>query len=261
MPKSLTSMAKSFKFLILSSRSTNSITMKKTNLLLRLSTILLVSLLLISSLNAQNKAQKPNGNKYDKEISALEQLDRIEKYDHSSILFVGSSSIRLWSTIKEDIAPYPFILRGFGGSRTPDVVYYLDKYVYPKFFRAAVFFVGNDITGSPDDLTPKETLHNFREIARLIRETYASEPIFIIEITPTSSRWKYWPQIQKTNALLKKFCKKSKNLYFIETARNFLNEKGEPRDELFLEDHLHLNREGYRIWGRLVKSKLDEVLK
>lgn len=235
--------------------------MKKIKLLLRLTTILLVSILFISSLKAQDKSQQPKGNKYDKEISALEQLDRVEKYDRSSILFLGSSSIRLWSTIKEDIAPYPSILRGFGGSRTQDVIYYLDKYLYPKFFRAAVIFVANDITGSPDDLTPKETLHNFSEIARIIRESHKSEPIFIIEITPTSSRWKVWSQIQQTNALLKKFCKKRKNLYFIETAQNFLNEKGQPRDELFRDDHLHLNRDGYRIWGRLVKSKLDEVLK
>ena len=118
MPKSLTSMAKSFNFLILSSRFTNNITMKKINPLLRLSTILLVSLLFISSLNAQKKGQSTE-NKFEKEIIALEQLDKTEKYADNSIFLVGSSSIRLWSTLKEDLAPYPFIQRGFGGSRTP----------------------------------------------------------------------------------------------------------------------------------------------
>lgn len=233
--------------------------MKKIDSLLRLSSILLLSVLFISSLIAQDNKQSRE-NKYEKEIIDLERLDRVEKYDHNSILFVGSSSIRLWSTIKEDIAPYPSILRGFGGSRTPDVVYYLDKYVYPKYFRAVLFFVGNDITGSPDDLSPKETLHNFKEISRLIRKEHKSEPIFIIEITPTSSRWKYWPQIQQTNALLKNFCKKRKNLYFIETAQHYLNEKGEPREELFRKDRLHLNREGYRIWGKLIKEELGKRL-
>lgn len=235
--------------------------MKNINPLLRLSTILLVSLLLISTLNAQNKKQQTTENKYEKEISALEQLDKTEKYADNSILFVGSSSIRVWSTLKEDIAPYPFIQRGFGGSRTPDVVYYLKRIAYPHNFRAVVFFVGNDQTGSPNDLKQKVTLHNFREMVKILRAKYKKLPIFIIEITPSSSRWKSWAQIQQTNAMLKNFCKKGKNLYFIDTAQSYLNEKGEPRDELFREDHLHLNRDGYRIWGKLIKGELDKRLK
>ncbi|MEI7421006.1 MAG: GDSL-type esterase/lipase family protein [Prolixibacteraceae bacterium] len=234
--------------------------MKKINPLRRFSTILLVTLLFICSLNAQENKQ-PKENKFEKEIIDLEQLDKTEKYADNSILFIGSSSIRMWSTLKEDIAPYPFIQRGFGGSRTPDVVYYQKRLVYPHNFRAVVFFVGNDQTGAPNDLKQEETLHNFREMVKIIRAKYKKQPIFIIEITPCSSRWKSWAQIQQTNALLKNFCKKGKNLYFIETAQNYLNEKGEPRDELFREDHLHQNREGYKIWGKLIKDELDRRLK
>jgi lysophospholipase L1-like esterase len=234
--------------------------MKKIFPLLRLSTILLVSLLFFSSLNAQEK-KLPKENKYEKEIVDLEKRDKVEQYDANAILFVGSSSIRLWSTLKEDIAPYPFIQRGFGGSRTPDVVLYLKRLAYPHNFRAVVIFVANDLTGSPNDLKPKETLHNYKEMVKIIRAKYKKQPVFIIEITPSSSRWKSWSQILQTNALLKNYCVKRKNLYFIETAQSYLNDKGEPRDELFRDDHLHLNRDGYRIWGRLVKSKLDEVLK
>jgi len=253
-------MEKSYNFLTLPSRFTKIITMKKSLQLIRFSTILLVFLLFFSTLYAQ-KNKQPKENKYEKEISSLEQLDKTEKYADNSILFVGSSSIRLWSTLKEDIAPYPFIQRGFGGSRTPDVVYYMKRLAYPHNFRAVVIFVANDLTGSANDLKPKETLHNYRKIVKIIRAKYKKQPVFIIEITPSSQRWKSWPQIQQTNALLKNYCAKGKNLYFIETAQNYLNEKGEPRDELFREDHLHLNREGYKIWGRLVKSSLDEVLK
>ena len=234
--------------------------MLKSYPLLRLSTILLVSLLFISSLNAQKKGQSTE-NKFEKEIIALEQLDKTEKYADNSIFLVGSSSIRLWSTLKEDLAPYPFIQRGFGGSRTPDVLQYLKRLAYPHNFSAVVIFVANDLTGSPIDLKPKETLDNFKAMVKILRAKYKKQPVFIVEITPSTLRWKSWPQIQQTNALLKNYCSKGKNLYFIETAQNYLNEKGEPRDELFREDHLHQNREGYKIWGRLIKNKLDEVLK
>ncbi len=233
--------------------------MKHTGRFLKMMTILFVTIFVFSSFTSQKKKNQPVP-KYEKEISAFEQLDNTEKYEDNSILFVGSSSIRLWSTLKEDIAPYPVIQRGFGGSRTPDVVYYLKRIAYPHQFSAVVIFVANDITGSSNDLAPKETLKNYREMVRIIRAKYRLQPIFIIEITPSKSRWKYWPQIQQTNALLKKLCNKEKNLHFIETARNFLNENSEPRNELFREDHLHLNREGYLVWGRLIKPELDKIM-
>ncbi len=227
---------------------------------LNLTTILFVSFLLFSSFTGQKKKNQPVNN-YENDIAAFEQLDKTEKYADNSILFVGSSSIRLWSTLKEDAAPYPVIQRGFGGSRTPDVVFYLKRIVYPHQFSAVAIFVANDITGSPNDLTPKETQKNYREMVKIVRAKYKQQPIFIIEITPSQSRWKYWPMIQQTNALLKELCAKQKNLYFIETAQNFLNEKSEPRNELFRDDHLHLNRDGYLIWGKLIKAEIEKRVK
>jgi lysophospholipase L1-like esterase len=234
--------------------------MKHTTRLLRLTTILFVSFLVFSSFTGQKKKDQ-TVNKYEKEIAAFEQLDKTEKYADNSILFVGSSSIRLWSTLKEDVAPYPVIQRGFGGSRTPDVVFYLKRIAYPHKFSAVVIFVANDITGSPNDLAPKETQKNYRQMVKIIRAKYKQQPIFIVEITPSQSRWKYWQQIQQTNALLKELCSKQKNCYFIETAQNYLNDKSEPRNELFREDHLHQNRDGYLIWGKLIRAELEKRIK
>jgi len=227
---------------------------------IRFTTFVFAFLVFISACYAQ-KNQVQVSNKYESEIAAFDQLNQTEKYSDQSILFVGSSSIRLWSTLKEQMAPYPVIQRGFGGCRTPDVVQYIKRIAYPHQFRAMVLFVGNDLTGSPNDLTPEETLYNFSEIVKIIRAKYKRQPVFIIEITPCSSRWKYWPQIQQDNARLKSYCKKSKNIYFIETAKSYLNEKGEPRDELFRDDHLHLNQDGYKIWSALIKAEISKRLK
>ncbi len=226
----------------------------------RISVLLVILLLSCSISNAQKPKFTIDG-RYEKEIAAFEQLDKTEKYANDAILFVGSSSIRLWSTLKEDVAPYNVIQRGFGGSKSPEVSYYLKRIAYPHNFSAVVIFVANDLTGSSVDLTPNETLYTFKEIVKTIRAKYKKQPVFIIEITPCQSRWKSWSLIQQTNALLKNYCQKGKNLHFIETAQSYLNEKGEPRNELFREDFLHLNRDGYKIWGALVKNKLDEVLK
>ena len=45
------------------------------------------------------------------------------------VVFVGSSSIRLWSTLEEDMAPVPALNRGYGGSRIFDTIYWADRLV------------------------------------------------------------------------------------------------------------------------------------
>jgi len=234
--------------------------MKKTYHLTRLTALIFASLIFISTCIAQEKKVKPS-DKWEGEIAAFDKLNQTEKYPENSILFVGSSSIRLWSTLKEDMAPYPVIQRGFGGSNSPAVLQYIERIAYPHQFRAVVIFIANDITGSPNDLTPMESSANFGKIIKILRAKYKKQPIFIVEITPCLSRWKKWPVIQEDNTLLKNLCKKGKSLYFIETAKNYMNEKGEPRDELFREDHLHQNSEGYKIWTKLIKDEIDKRLK
>lgn len=234
--------------------------MKKTLLLSRLTTLIFASLIFISTSFTQEK-QVPATSKWEGEIAAFDKLNQTEKYSEHAILFTGSSSIRLWSTLKEDMAPYPVIQRGFGGSNSPAVLQYIERIAYPHLLDAVVMFIANDITGSPNDLTPQESSENFGKIVKVLRAKYKKQPIFIIEITPTGSRWKKWTVIQEDNAKLKALCKKEKKVYFIETAQSFLNEKGEPRNELFRDDLLHLNPEGYKIWSALVKAELTKRIK
>lgn len=225
--------------------------------------ILISSLLLIvflTSCNVTRKYTKEASEKWEKDILKFEQLDKSEKDPGNAILFAGSSSIRLWSTIKEDVAPYPVIQRGFGGSKFSDLAVYTKRIVYPHQFRALVIFEANDITGGAADKTPAEVVKLFSEIVTKVRKKYRDQPIFVIEITPTKSRWAVWPQVQRLNQLLKQTCSAMHNTYFIETASAYLNKNGEPINDLFIKDLLHQNREGYVIWGELVRKKLDEVL-
>lgn len=54
--------------------------------------------------------------------------------------------------------------------------------------------------------------------------------------------------------------KNYRNTYFINTSSAFLNEKGLPKDELFVANKLHLNADGYKVWTELVKDELNKVL-
>ena len=100
----------------------------------------------LSSCDVSRKYTAEATKRWEKDIVKFEQLDRTEKYPDNAVLFVGSSSIRLWSTLKEDVAPFPVIQRGFGGSKFSDVAVYAKRIVYPHKFRALVIYEGNDIT-------------------------------------------------------------------------------------------------------------------
>lgn len=198
--------------------------------------------------------------KWEPEIQQLEARDKTSNYRDDAILFVGSSSIRLWDNIENDMSPYPVIQRGYGGAKLSDLIFYTDRLVYPHNFRALVIFVANDITGNSDDRTPQEVLQLYKQVVKTVREKYPTKPIFFIEITPTNSRWAVWDKIQEANALIKAYCSSEKNTFYIQTADAFLNDKGIPRSELFREDQLHLTQAGYTIWADLIKQRLRQVL-
>ena len=158
------------------------------------------------------------------------------------------------------MAPYPVIQRGFGGSRLSDVAVYGDRIVKPHPCRAIVLFVANDITGSEQDKSPEEVAALFKNVLKTIRKSHPDTPVFWIEVTPTSSRWKVWPEIQKSTLLIRKVCDNHKNTYSIRTDFAFLNEDGKPRDELFVTDKLHLNAQGYSVWTNIIRNELIRVL-
>ncbi|MBG0859481.1 MAG: hypothetical protein IQL11_08255 [Bacteroidales bacterium] len=220
----------------------------------------LIFILILSCSPLREYRELPEVRAWDKEIEKFEELDSKENYPDDAIIFAGSSSIRLWSTLAEDMAPYHVIRRGYGGAKLSDIAVYAERIFSPHLCKAVVIFIANDITGGNQDKSPEEVKRLFLNVLRTIRESHPDVPVFWIAITPTSSRWKAWPEISKANDLISRTCLNRRNTYFIRTDFAFLNEKGEPRDELFISDKLHLNREGYKVWTSIIKEELDKVL-
>ena len=223
--------------------------------------ILLISFVLLSCSPIRKYQNLPEVQSWEKDIQNFELLDKSEKYPDDAILFAGSSSIRFWTSLEKDMAPYHVIQRGYGGAKLSDFAVYTARIFNPHQCKAIVLFVANDITGSQEDKTPAEVASLFRNVLKTIRKVHPTTPVFWIAVTPTASRWKVWPDIQKVNKLIKDICGKQKNTYFIVTDFAFLNENGMPRDELFRDDKLHLTEKGYSIWKEIIRKELDYVLK
>jgi hypothetical protein len=227
---------------------------------LRKCSIWSIVLILIFSACSPLKKYKPKDRQWAiPEIEAFEKLDTTEEYDKEAILFIGSSSIRLWNTLERDMTPYPVIQRGYGGAHFRDMIYFTDRILADHPLSMVVCFVANDISGSPKDGSPKEVLRLFKYFVKQVRSKHPQIPILQIAITPTQSRWKKWAEIKMVNDLIQAYCDKTENLYFIDTVPTFLNEKGLPKTEWFIRDQLHLNETGYTVWNQLIKSEIERV--
>lgn len=209
------------------------------------------------------ESDDPTIARWEKDIARLEKKQQTET-TKNGIVFYGSSSIRLWDSIKEDMGPWPAIQRGYGGAKLPDIIHYAPRMLGPHLgkenpnrCRAVVLFVANDISGDSDtDCSTTEVAERFSKLLKWIREKDPSVPVFWIEVTPTHRRWDVWPKIENASSVIRTLINNDKHAHFIATAGAFLGNDGRPKSDLFVADQLHLNRDGYRLWSSLIKAQL-----
>ena len=221
--------------------------------------IIIVFLLLITSCSPLKKFEG-TATKWEKDITKLENLDKSKKQNKDAILFIGSSSIRLWRSIKKDLAPHEPIKRAYGGARYTDLIHFTERLVSPHDVKAVGIFVANDITGGENDLSPKEVLKLAKYVVKQIRTSHKSSSVFFIETTPTPKRWKAWSKISQANDLIKEFCDSNDRLFYISTRNYFIGDNGLPTEEYFVRDKLHLNSKGYTLWSNIIKENLKIII-
>jgi len=129
--------------------------------------------------------------KYEKDISAWEKCDETEVANESSILFLGSSSIRRWESMPTDMAPWQTVGRGYGGAKFSDLAVFAPRLLVAHHPRGVVVYVGNDIVGKPEsDKKPEEVVRLFGIVAEAVKKQAPEAEIFLIGITPSPSRFK-----------------------------------------------------------------------
>ena len=199
--------------------------------------------------------------RWQKSINAFDKLNAEEPDPADAIMFIGSSSIRRWETMATDMAPYKTIRRGYGGAKFTDMALFVDQIITPHQYRALVMFVGNGVTGKPEDHSPDLIEALARRIVAASHRHQEDAPVFLIEITPCEKRYDAWPKIRQVNARLREIALSTPDTYFIPTASHYLRPNGMPRPELFVDDRLHLNTDGYRLWSSLIRTRLDDVFR
>lgn len=199
--------------------------------------------------------QKPFWN----EIQQFKKEDSLQATPKNAILFVGSSSFRLWKDIHQAFPKQTIINRGFGGSSLPHVIEYADEIIFPYQPKQIVIYCGeNDIAGA-DTVTGKLVFDRFKQLFDLIRNRLPGIPVVYVAMKPSPSRWHVKEKMKQGNRLIKKFLQKKKNTAFVDVWKPMLNKNGEPNEALFLDDKLHMNAKGYCIWQKLIEPKLATI--
>ena len=195
----------------------------------------------------QSKAQP-----FLKDVQAFEAQDRIEKPEAGGILFIGSSSFTKWKNVSDWFPDKRIINRGFGGSSLPDLIGYFDKIVTPYNPIQVVVYCGeNDVASSPST-TADTVLQRFKILHQIIRKQYPKVRISFVSLKPSPARASFLGTVKSTNAAIQQFCMKSKNTDFIDVFTPMLNTDGSFKEELFVEDRLHMNEKGYLIWQKAI---------
>ena len=199
-------------------------------------------------------------NAWEASIRSFEAQDRRQSPPADVIVFTGSSSFTLWSTMEQDLAPLPVLNRGFGGARMPDVLRYAGRIVLPYRPRAMVLFAGTNDIAPPKPATAQQVYEGYLEFIQLVRSKFPELPIYFVAITPSILRWELWPIVQEANRLILQHAQSDPRLRFIDLTDHLLGLDGKPDRSLYRFDKLHPNQKGYAKWTAVIKPVLTADL-
>jgi len=199
----------------------------------------------------------PDPNRFAEEIKAFAEWDSKNAVPAEPVLFVGSSSIRMWRT-RDCFPDLPVINRGFGGSHISDVIHFTDRLVIPYRPQVIVFYAGdNDIAAGK---SARRVVEDYSKFVGLVHAKLPEVRIIFLAIKPSESRWSLWPEAKKANELVQHLCGEPGRVLYADLATPLLGPDGKPRNELFLGDELHLNPAGYDVWTQALTPVLRQAL-
>lgn len=193
--------------------------------------------------------------RWKSELDAFAAADRKQMPPAGGVLFVGSSSIRMWSGLETAFADQPVVIRrGFGGSRLSDSADLVHRLVLPYQPRLVVLYAGeNDLV---EGASPQDLLGHFVRFVQHVRSALPATRVAYMSIKPSPSRLAYMAAMREANLLIQTFVLNDDRLDYIDVHTAMLDHDGRARPELFVRDQLHLSAEGYGLWRQIVSAHL-----
>lgn len=190
-----------------------------------------------------------------------DQVDAIQKkYDtlwnssKETIVFTGSSSVRIWEDLEARFPEHHIVNSGFGGSQASDLIFYLDQLVL-RFNPKKVFIYegDNDINF---EKRPRHILKDLEQVVSLIKANTSDSEIVLIAAKPSVARWHLKGKYKRLNNKMRRFAKRRANISFANVWDVMLDGK-EVKKDIFIKDNLHMNAMGYELWYDVIKNYMD----
>lgn len=215
----------------------------------------LLALGLLALLPVSAKDAPAGVSRWAKDIAAFEAADKTNPPPPNAVVFIGSSSIRMWKSLAQDFPGQKVVNRGFGGSQIADSVEFADRIVVPYRPRLVVLYAGgNDINAGK---APERVFEDFKAFAAKIRAALPETRLAFISVAPNPARWAQIEKVRTLNALVREFIATQKNMTFIDVHSRMLGADGQPLPDIYLKDRLHMNEKGYAIWKEVVAPFLN----
>jgi len=218
-------------------------------------TIIFLLTFVILAANALSQEQEF---RYEKSIVAYEKKTEENPLPENCTMFVGSSTWRLWGAqLEEDFAEFHAVNRGFGGATVPDVLYVMDRIITPHKPAQIVFFCGgNDIARGASS---EETFENFKTFLSRLHTNTPDTEVFFVSITGAPRRERFREQTFRYNTLANEWAEKTPKFHYIDITSTLAGEDGNAEEKYFLEDRLHLNRDGQKQWIPVITKSLRKA--
>lgn len=194
-------------------------------------------------------AQKPP---FIDEIQTFKKQDSAAMPPKNAIVFVGSSSFRMWTTLQEDFRMHSVINRGFGGSALPDVIRYVNDIIVPYQPAQVLIYCGDNDLAASDTITSQIVYERFQHLFEMIRKQLPNTAVAFVSIKPSPSRAHLLQKVIDANDLIREFLKKHPKTAYIDVFSAMVDQQGNPKPELFIDDKLHMNQKGYAIWVEII---------
>jgi len=193
-------------------------------------------------------------NPFESAIVAFEQSDAAQRPTRCATLFVGSSSIRFWSSLAQDFPERRVINRGFGGSTISDVNHFFSRVAAPYSPREIVFYAGeNDLNAGK---SPEAVFADFKTFMDLKKKALGDTPVWFISAKPSKLRLAQLPAQTRLNDMVAELARTRKDLAYIDVVNVMMTPEGAPKD-IFVADDLHMTPAGYALWTPVVKAALE----
>jgi lysophospholipase L1-like esterase len=194
---------------------------------------------------------------YEPEVQELERASLRRRNGNQPPVFYGSSSFRLWDTLAEDFDPRVLNL-GFGGSTLEACDYFFTRLVPPVHPRSLLLYAGDNDLG--DGRRVEAVFDSFRSLADKVTAALGAIPFGFVSVKPSPARISIKDPIRRFNDLVRGEIESRQSGYYVDVFPAMVDRSGKPRNEFFLGDGLHLNRKGYRLWGRILQPYRNRIL-